>query len=74
MGKELTVDFAGWSPIWDYVSLNASKADRLLFMVRVWVLVMLVRHRLIQVPLLAGNIYTQVRDLGAAVQQGGKRH
>jgi hypothetical protein len=31
-GKELTVDFAGWSPIWDYASLNASKADRLLCM------------------------------------------
>lgn len=32
-GKELTVDFAGWSTIWDYESLNASKADRLLCMV-----------------------------------------
>jgi hypothetical protein len=32
--KELTVDFAGWSTIWDYASLNASKADRLLCMVR----------------------------------------
>lgn len=31
-GKELTVDFAGWSTIWDYESLNASKADRLLCM------------------------------------------